>query len=66
MRAIGRKLAHLIARVPGRVEDWRGDVRLPVAVAVSFERHASVRFAIAPFPVPSASHAACGFPVTVA
>ena len=46
----------------GRVEGWRGGFRLPVAVAVPFEHRASVRLAVAPFPAPSASHAACGFP----
>ena len=32
----------------GRVEDWRGDVRLPVTVAISFEFRASVRLAVVP------------------
>ena len=37
--------------MPERVEDWRGGDRLPVALAGPFEHRASVRPAIAPFPV---------------
>jgi transposase len=34
----------------GRVDDWRGVRRLPVAVAVPFGDGASIRLALAPFP----------------
>ena len=50
-------------RVPfGRVDDWRGFRRLPVAVAVPFGDGASVRLALAPFPAAARRTGRADFP----